>query len=115
MFYNCSKLTTIPKLDASKVTNVSNFSGSSSNASVKHIGGFENLGMYKTVSGTNNANFVGNYPNLTKESVLNILNGLYDRKTAGYSVLTLKLNANHLAKLTDDDIAIATNKGWTIA
>ena len=115
MFYNCSKLTTIPKLDASKVTNVSNFSGNSSNASVKHIGGFENLGMYKTVSGTNNANFVGNFPNLTKESVLNVLNGLYDRASAGYSVLTLKLHPNALARLTADDIAIATNKGWTIA
>jgi hypothetical protein len=43
------------------------------------------------------------------------LNGLYDRKTAGYSVLGLQLGSTHLAKLTDEEKAIATNKGWTLS
>ena len=45
---------------------------------------------------------------------MNVINGLYDRASAGLSVITLKLHANHLAMLSEDDIAIATNKGWTI-
>jgi hypothetical protein len=46
---------------------------------------------------------------------MNVINNLYDRATAGLSVLTLKLHANHLAMLTDDEKAIATNKGWIIS
>ena len=46
---------------------------------------------------------------------MNVINNLYDRASAGYSVLTLKLHANHLAMLSDEEKAIATNKGWTLS
>ena len=50
-------------------------------------------------------------PNLTKESLLNVFNEAAD-VTA--SPKTLTLGADNLAKLTDDEKAIATNKGWTL-
>lgn len=116
MFYSCSALIEIPELDFSNVTAVGNLFGyTSSLPYMMHLGGFKNLGMYKSLTGTNQNYFIGYCNNLTKESVMNVINNLYDRASAGYSVLTLKLHANHLAMLSDEDKAIATNKGWTLS
>ena len=71
--------------------------------------------MQPTLSGTSDSYFLDKMPNLTKESLLNVLNGLYDRASAGYSTLTLKLHNNHKALLSDNELAIATNKGWIIS
>ena len=115
MFYGCAELESLPKFNASKVKDVSSFFGYSTISKLLHVGGFENLGMEKSVSGTTSSTFLSSCPNLTKESILNVLNGLYDRASAGYSVLGLRLGSAHLAKLTDDEKAIATNKGWTLS
>lgn len=48
---------------------------------------------------------------LTHDSLLSILNGLKTVETQ----LTLTLGATNLAKLTDDEKAIATNKNWLLA
>lgn len=48
--------------------------------------------------------------NLSKESVLRIINNLMPT-TKGY---TLTLKDENIMKLTDDEIALATNKGWTL-
>ena len=137
MFYYCPELVKIPNLNCSKVTSFSSFtyqtsklesmgvidcdsctnvSGimNSSMSKLTYLGGFRNLGKASNVSNTNSTSFLNYAPNLTYESVMNVINGLYDRASAGLSVLTLKLHANHLAMLSEDDIAIATNKGWTI-
>ena len=114
MFQYCSNLTTIPQLDCSKVTNIGMF-GYSGNSYIVNLGGFKNLGMQKSVSNTTGNYFLGASSKLTKESVMNVINNLYDRKTAGYSVLTLKLHANTLALLSDEEKAIATNKGWILS
>ena len=143
MFYDCSKLTTLPDfnsikivnfgtsyssswlygcvnlqklgvVDCDSVTNISYFFGDGSRTYLTEFGGCRNLGKASSVSGTSGSFFMNYAPNLTYESVMNVINGLYDRATAGLSVLTLKLHANHLAMLSEDDIAIATNKGWTI-
>ena len=50
-------------------------------------------------------------PKLTYESLVGIINKLPQATTA----LTLTLGSTNLAKLTDDDIKIATDKGWTLA
>ena len=49
--------------------------------------------------------------NLTHDSLMNIINCLITTSTTK----TLKLHATAKAKLTDAEIAIATEKGWTIA
>ena len=53
---------------------------------------------------------------LEHSSLLVIINGLYDYVSAGSSdTRYIKLGATNLAKLSDEEKAIATSKGWTIA
>ena len=113
-FQNCKKLERLPELACDKISNVIIFGYNSMN-SIRYVGGFKNLGMMSSMSNTSGAYFIAGMPYISKESVLNILNGLYDRASAGYSVVTLKMHANHLAMLTDEEKAIATNKGWTLS
>jgi len=56
-----------------------------------------------------------NSSTLTRDSLLVLINGLYDFIGAGSSTRrTLTLHATAKARLTEDDIAIAEAKGWTI-
>ena len=112
--YSSSRIQKIGIVDCDSVTNIGYFFGGSTQTYLTDFGGCRNLGKASSVSNTNSSYFMNYAPNLTYESVMNVINGLYDRATAGLSVLTLKLHANHLAMLSEDDIAIATNKGWTI-
>ena len=101
MFFNCSSLTSIPLLDTSKVTLMNNtFRGC---GSVKYLGGFKNLSI--SIS----AYFLDQCPNLTVESLMNVINNL-----ATVSGKTLKFGTTNLNKLTAEQKAIATNKGWTL-
>ena len=53
---------------------------------------------------------------LTKDSILYLFNNAFDRATAGYTkAFTIRLNATTKALLSEDEIAIATNKGFTVA
>lgn len=55
---------------------------------------------------------------LSHESLISILNALYDYTNGdlekGDKVTVLKLGSTNLAKLTSDEIAIGTQKGWEI-
>ena len=51
-------------------------------------------------------------PLLTHDSLLNVINEAAD-VTANPKTLTL--GTNNLVKLTDEEKAIATSKGWTLA
>ena len=108
MFYNCSKLTTVNVLNCSSIT-----SGNYPlyrNSTVTTVGGFIDM-----KSSWNNSYGLAQCPNLTYQSCINILNGLYDFKgqTPGSSEGQLKVHANFLS-LVGDEISIGTNKGWTI-
>ena len=59
---------------------------------------------------------------MTHDSLMNVINNLYDLNLTcdvanGGTLYTqsLKLGSTNLAKLTADEIAIATNKGWTVS
>ena len=52
---------------------------------------------------------------LTHESLMNVINNLYDIKTKGCNAQPLVLGSTNLAKLTAEEIAIATNKGWNVS
>ena len=56
-------------------------------------------------------------PNLTYESCINVLNGLYDftgnGETPSSSQGKLKVHQNFLDKV-GDEISIGTSKGWSI-
>ena len=112
-FYGIKNLITIGELQCDNLTNIGSFLYYT-NEKLINFGGIKNLGMQPTLSGTSGSAFMKNMPNLTYESVLNVLNGLYDRASAGYSMVTLKMHANHMALLSDEDISIATSKGWTL-
>ena len=116
MFDGCVDLTSVPELDFSSLSYMSSFFGSAYQLSkLTDLGGFKNLGAQSYISGTNTNYFLNMCPNLTYESIMNVINNLYDRASAGYSTATLKLHTNAMALLSDDDKAIATNKGWTLA
>lgn len=123
MFRECPNLITIPALNAEKVTDIDGVL--SFTDSLTNVGGFINLGMAYDTS--KDANF-GDYTlqlgglygesyskNLTHESLMNIINNLYDIKTKGCNAQKLILGTTNLHKLTSEEIAIATNKGWTVS
>lgn len=123
MFVNCSKLTSVPLLDTSNVTNMSYmFNFCSSLTSIPSLdtsgvtdmqGMFANCSNLKSILMTNiGASFsINSSTKFEREDLLVILNNL---KTVTSSK-TLTMGATNLAKLTDEDKLIATNKGWTLA
>jgi len=46
---------------------------------------------------------------------MNVINNLYDIATKGCNTQQLVLGSTNIAKLTAEEIAIATNKGWTVS
>lgn len=105
MFFGCSSLTSIPQLNATSLTSANGMFGASYSPLAKFtdFGGLTNLKVNLDLTPC---------PNLTKESLLNVFNEAADVTS---SPKTLTLGADNLAKLTDEEKAIATNKGWTLA
>lgn len=111
-----SNLVTVGTLDCTSIT-ASNLNSPMYFVStkLKNVGGFLNI---KT-SLESNYTSPSRCPDLTKESYINIFNGLYDFTANGETPNSnqgkIKLHSNAYTFLTDDDIAIATNKGWTVS
>ena len=114
MLASCSKLTSVPLLDASNVRDIQSIFGAEYNKSLTDLGGFKDLGKRSSVSGTSSIGLTY-ILNLTHDSLMNVINNLYDRKSAGYSTLTLHMGSDNLAKLSDEEKAIAINKGWNLS
>ena len=120
-FYNCSNLTTIPQLNGEKLTDiVSAFNGCKS---LENFNGIINLGQAYSTSTSANSNYykliLSDSTKLTEQSIINILNNLYDIKTKGCNTQQVILGATNLAKLTSTEgqaaLTNATAKGWTIS
>lgn len=122
-FQNCKSLTTIPKFECGKVIGVTNpFEGC---INLRNMGGLKNLGKGYTSKTTNDSNYkldLSSCTNLTHDSLINVINNLYDLNLTynvanGGTLYTqqLILGSTNLAKLTAEEIAIATNKGWTVS
>lgn len=118
MFYNCRMILTIPTLNGSKATMTNNLFYNCFN--LTNFNGIINLGQAYSI--TQNANYYNyrldissSYRNLTHESLVNIINNLYDIKTKGCKPQQLVLGSKNLAKLTSKEIAIATEKGWNVS
>lgn len=124
MFYTDynSSLSSIPALNASQVVNIGsnvNTANPKYRALLTELGGFVDLGKaYLTTSSANYSNYklnLKNCENLTYGSLINIINNLYDIATKGCNTQQLVLGNTNLAKLTAEEIATATNKGWTVS
>jgi surface protein len=115
MFQGCYNLTSLPEFDCGAATLATFFTGGGSQkfTLLTDIGGFKDLGKASSLSST--TDILQYCPSLTHTSVMNVVNKLYDRASAGYSVLTLRFDKNVLALLSDEEKAIATTKGWTLA
>ena len=112
MFQNCTKLESLPLFDFSNVTTIRTFFGFSDLNKLTALGGFKDLKI-----DWNDSYGLFRCPNLTYESVMNVINNLYDFRANGdeTTTKTIKFHSNSLALLSDDDKAIATNKGWILS
>lgn len=109
--------------DCSKVINVSNFV--TNQTVIEYLCPLFNLGKGYTQKTSNYNNYkldLSSCVNLTHDSLVGIINGLYDLNLTydvanGGTLYTqqLVLGSTNLAKLTEDEIAIGTNKGWVIS
>ena len=114
LFQNTTSITSIPLLDCGNVLTFGSLFGDYTNCNnLTDLGGFKDLGKVPTVS-ISTVSFLNKMPNLTHESLMNVINNLYDRKSVQGSTKTLKFGTTHLAKLSDEEKAIATNKGYTL-
>ena len=117
MFFSCFSITTIPQLDTSKVTNISGMFTTC--LALTTLGGFTNLGQaYSTTQSANYSYYkldLSSCTKLTHDSLMNVINNLYDIASAGVQPQQLILGSTNLAKLTEEEIAIATNKGWVVS
>ena len=99
MLWGCELLETIPLLDYTTVGNTSN--AFSKCYKLTNLGGFKNLKVSMDLSYS---------PLLTHDSLMNVINNLATVTTSP----VLKLHKDSLAKLSDDEIMIAINKGWDV-
>ena len=99
MFYMCEKLSAIPRLDVSNVTTMERMFYNCKALEEIHMAGMKvSFDIHYSVK-------------FTRDALVEILNNL----ASVTSTQTLTMGATNLAKLTDDDKAIATNKGWKLA
>lgn len=126
MFYNCSSLTVVPQFNTANLYSANlMFGGCSKLASLPlldftnakelrsmllacseltDLKGFTNLSVNLDLSSSRK---------LTAESILNVINQAKDLSETDNATLTL--GTINIAKLTEDQIAIASSKGWTLA
>ena len=98
MFYHCKGLTSIPELDASKVTNAYEIFNNCTNLTSIGIYGFTRTIDISPTS-------------LEHDALVAFLN---QAGTANNSSQKIKMGSAKLALLSDEEKAIATNKGWTL-
>lgn len=105
MFYDCRFLTDLQEIDASSVTENLGYDFYSP------IGNCYRLVNFGGLKGIKKTWYANKSFSLSYDSILNIINGLAD----GVTGQTLYLSQEIVNELSDDNIAIATNKGWTIS
>lgn len=100
-FYGCTSMTKVAEIDCTNLTTWINVFTNSSQ--ITDMGGFKNVSISIDLSPCSK---------LTVESLINVINKAADVTS---SPKTLTLGSTNLAKLTDEQKAVATSKGWTLA
>ena len=122
MFENCYDLTTI--LGIISADNVKNLNAMFNRCNLlTNFSGLLNLGQaYSTASSANYYAYKVNLSSctkLTEQSLINILNNLYDIKTKGCKAQQVVLGSTNLAKLVSEEgqaaLSNAQAKGWTVS
>jgi len=116
-FQRCTYLTEIPELDCGKVNDIT--SAFANTSRLEKLGGLKDIG--KAFDPTQSANYskytvtISYSEELTHESLMNVINGLYDIASLGVQTQKLDLHATNISLLTPEEIAIATAKGWSVS
>ena len=133
MFSGCEKLISVPQLDTSKVTNMGNmFSGCINLTSIPSLKAYS-LERADNVFGNQNLDKLTDFggfeglrvscninmlPNLSYQSCMNILDGLYDFTGNGQipssSQGKLRVHPNFVNTVGSWNMMLAEEKGWTI-
>ena len=121
MFSNCNKLETLSEIDSSSATNITNMFFNC--YALVEFGGLKNLGQaYLTTASANYGQYKLNLSlcsKLTEQSLINVLNNLYDIATKGCNTQQVVLGSTNIAKLTSEEgqaaLTNATAKGWTVS
>lgn len=103
MFGGCSKLVSLPLFDFTKAEQLRSMLSACSE--LTDLKGFINLSVNLDLSSSRK---------LTAESILNVINQAADLSNTG-GTATLTLGTTNISKLTEEQIAIASAKGWTLA
>ena len=130
MFDTCLHLTTIPQLDTSSGTNFSsmfsycraltsisllNMSSMTSiawSSMFQNCTALENVTFEGTIPVRGNMTVFSSCPNLTVESLMSFINALTNMSSS--STYTITIGSTNLAKLTEEQIQIATDKRITL-
>ena len=121
-FNNCRSLTTVEEFDADNMTDIMQIFNNCNK--LINLGALKNLGKGYNAESNNYIFYkltLTSCSNISHKSLMNIINGLYDLNLT-YDVAnggtlyrqSLELGSKNLAKLTAEEIAIATNKGWDV-
>ena len=100
---NCTSLTTIGRLDLSSGTNF--------NSAWYPCQALTTLGGFGAIKESIDLQ----YSPLTVESIMNVITQAADLNSLGITGKTMNFGSTNLNKLTDEQKAVATNKGWTLA
>lgn len=124
-FHFCKNLREYPRLDFSSANSIQGiFDGC---YRYVKFNGLKNLGQaYDTSSSANNSNYrldISNgkdgdiilATNIDHDSLMNVINDLYDIASKGVATQQLVIGSTNLAKLTAEEVAIGTSKGWSIS
>ena len=120
-FYNCKNLTTIPQLNGERIGYINDTFNYCN--SLENFNGIIDLGKnYYTTQSANSSYYKLNLSSstkLTEQSIINILNNLYDIATKGVKPQQVTLGATNLAKLVSEEgqqaLANSQLKGWNIS
>lgn len=131
-FYNmcswCLSLKELPRLDFSSAQAIRNITY----GAYRYIklGGFKELGKgYETSKSANHTDYTLDISqgatisapnslfstNIDHDSLMNVINDLYDIASKGVKTQQLTIGSTNLAKLTAEELAIGTSKGWSIS
>ena len=130
MFEYCKKLTTIPQLDTSNGTNfygmfffcisltsipllnMSSMSSTDWNNMFYNCTALENVTFEGTIPVRGNMSVFSSCPNLTVDSLMSFINALTNMNSS--ATYTITIGSTNLAKLTEEQIQIATDKRITL-
>lgn len=117
LFGNCSALKSIGVIDCSGVSNSSGAYYMFNNVYyLEYIGGLKDLGKSFNNSWSINSFTLDLSPcnKLTHDSLMNVINSVYDLKTKGAKNQKIKVGSTNLAKLSAEEIQAAADKGWNV-